>query len=204
MNRDMERGRLLMLLCAGAALALATLGCGRRDQAGAYRDTTTSAAGRAPEANRDNDSALTDVAIASKVMAANSADSAAGALAATKATNAAVRSFGQQMVRDHGQINQRAKALATRLNVTPVDNEDIREMREDAEEKRRDLQGKSGAEFDREYMDYEVEAHENVLRELDRAIPAADNADLRQLLTQGRATVQSHLDQARQIRGTLR
>ena len=199
MNRDMERGRLLMLLCAGAALALATLGCGRRDQAGAYRDTTTTAAGRAPEA----DSAMTDVDIASIVLAANSADSAAGALATTRATNQAVRSFGQQMVRDHGQFNQRVKALATRLNVTPAETEKVRELRDDAAEKRRDLSGKSGADFDKEYIDYEVEAHENVLRELDRMIPAADNADLRQLLTQARATVQSHLDQARQIRGTL-
>ena len=200
MNRDMERGRLLMLLCAGAALALATLGCSKMNDRAATRDTTTTAAGRAPD---HNDSAMTDVDIASIVLAANSADSASGALAASRARNAAVRSYGQQMVRDHGQLNQRVKALATRLNVTPVDNDKVREMREDAEEKRRDLAAKQANDFDKDYMDYEVEAHENALRVLDGAIPAADNPDLRQLLTQARATVQSHLDQARQIRGTL-
>jgi putative membrane protein len=206
MIRDTERNRLLMMLCAGAALALATLGCGApRDRTAANdttaNDTTTTASGRAPA--RDNDSAMTDVDIAAVVLAANSSDSANGALAVTRTRNAAVREFAQRLVRDHGQANQRAKALATRLNVTPVETEKVRDMNRDAADKRRELQEKSAEEFDRAFLDHEVDAHQNTLETLDRLIPAADNADLRQLLTQARTTVQSHLDQARQLQQTL-
>jgi putative membrane protein len=46
--------------------------------------------------------------------------------------------------------------------------------------------------------------HEKVLRQLDdQLIPSADNAELRQLLTATRATVSSHLEQARQIQAQL-
>jgi putative membrane protein len=191
------------LLASSLVLAAALTACGRpRNDTAQARDTsamTGSASGRAP-----SDSALSDQDIASIVMAANTLDSTNGALARGKTSNSTVRQFGERMVREHGQLNQQVKSLGRRLNLTPGENEKVREMRNDAQDKIRDLSSKTGAEFDHAYIDAEIDMHEHVIDALDhQLIPGADNADLRNLLTQARAAVQSHLDQARTIKQTL-
>lgn len=192
------------LLASSLVLAAALAACGNpRNTATRSPDTTAmtgSSAGRAP----GSDTALSDQDIASIVMTANTLDSTSGAMARGKASSTAVRQFGERMVREHGQLNQRVKALARRLNLTAVENEQVREMRNDAQGETHDLADKTGASFDRAYIDHEIDDHEHVIDALDKKlIPAADNADLRTLLTQARADVQSHLDQARTIKNTL-
>jgi putative membrane protein len=69
---------------------------------------------------------------------------------------------------------------------------------------RADLQGRSGAEFDRAYMDREVQYHQAVLDALDQTlIPGAQNADLKSLLQQARPNFAQHLALAQQTRQGL-
>jgi len=181
---------------------LAMPGCGGRGEqadttAGATTGTTT---GAAPAAAHS----LGDPQIAHVAVTANSIDSATGAAAASKARNAQVRDFARQMVRDHGAVNKQAVALAQRLNVTPADNDVSRAMQQGAEEARTQLASRTGADFDRAYIQHEVEYHQAVLNALDGTlIPQAQNAELKALLQQVRPNVAAHLERARSIQGSL-
>jgi putative membrane protein len=132
------------------------------------------------------------------------ADTAAGEFAKTRAQNARVREFAQRMVRDHGAVNKQAVALATRLNMTPAENDVSRQLQQGDQQARNDLAGKRGAEFDRAYIDHEIQYHQAVLDALDKTlIPGAQNADLKALLQQVRPNVAAHLQLAQQIQSTL-
>jgi putative membrane protein len=145
-----------------------------------------------------------DAQIAAIVLTANSADSTAGVLAASKATDARVKEFGQRMATDHGAVNQQAVALATRLGLTPEENPTSRSLAQDGEQNLQTLQGLSGAAFDRAYIDHEVALHQQVLDALDQTLlPSAQNAELKGLLEKGRPVFVGHLDMAKQLQSSL-
>jgi putative membrane protein len=191
--------RLVSMSCAAA---LVLLGACRGDQEGTADTTgTTAGAGAAAPAAAP---ALGDPQIAHVAVTANSIDSAMGALARPKAQNAQVRDFAQAMIRDHGAVNKQAVALVTRLNVTPAENDVSRQLQQGAEQARTDLGGKTGADFDRAYIDHEVRYHQTVLDALDNTlIPGSQNTDLKALLQQARPNFAAHLERARSIQGTL-
>ena len=66
---------------------------------------------------------INDAQIASIVVTANQVDVDAGKLAQGKASNAEVKKFAAQMIADHEGVNKQAVALATKLKVTPQDND---------------------------------------------------------------------------------
>jgi putative membrane protein len=145
-----------------------------------------------------------DAQIAAIVLAANAVDSIAGELAQQKGTNAAVKQFGQTMVTDHGGVNKQAVALAGRLNLTPEENPTSRQLTQGGEQSRAQLNGLSGAAFDRAYVDHEVEYHQTVLDALDQTlIPNAQNAELKALLQQTRPAVAAHLEMAKNLQTQL-
>jgi putative membrane protein len=125
-------------------------------------------------------------------------------MAQTKSGNSDVKSFGRMMVTDHTSVNDKAKALATQLNLTPQESDASRQMKAMQDSLRSTLQGKSGAEFDKAYVNNEVELHQMVLNELDQnLIPNAQNAQLKQLLTDTRPAIAEHLQHARDLQQRL-
>lgn len=149
-------------------------------------------------------SAPTDPQIAAIVVAANEADIAAGEQAAEKAESEQVKEFARTMVRDHTAANQQATELVQRVGITPEENDTSRSITTNAGATRERLAGMSGPEYDRAYVDSEVEYHQFVLSALDNElIPSAQNAELKALLEQVRPAFQAHLDHARQLQQTL-
>ena len=147
---------------------------------------------------------VTDPQIAAIVVAANDADIKAGRLAASKSTNAEVKRFGQMMVTDHEGVNKAAVALVTKLNVTPEENAVSRQQMEAGQQNLTNLQGLSGAAFDRAYIANEVTYHQGLLQAMSQTlIPSAQNAELKALLEQTRPVVEAHLRQAQQIQTSL-
>jgi putative membrane protein len=181
------------------AMAVAATGCAKdnADDTAASTDSTAVAPAPAP-------TAITDPQIAMIVVVANSGDSAAGELAKTKGTNAEVKEFGQRMVTDHGAVNAEATALVTKLNVTPEESDASRSMAADGQANMTNLQGQSGAAFDKAYIDHEVMMHQQVLDALDQQlIPGAQNAELKALLEKVRPAIASHLESAKAIQTKL-
>jgi len=148
--------------------------------------------------------ALNDAQIAHIAVTANAIDSSAGAYAVQHAAAAAVKNFARTMVRDHGAVNKQAVALATRLGVTPEDNDVSRGLHDGATQAGTALQGLSGPAFDRAYMDREIAYHQSVIDALNRTlIPGAQNAELKQLLTSVAPNFDAHLAQAKSVRQGL-
>ena len=148
--------------------------------------------------------AVNDAQIAAIVVAANQVDIDAGKLAESKATNARVKTFARQMVTDHAGVNKAATALVTKLGVTPEPNETSRSLTAGGEQNRSALQGKSGADFDKAYIDNEVTYHQAVLDALDNTlIPNAQNAELKNMLVTTRPAFEAHLKMAKDVQGSL-
>jgi putative membrane protein len=147
---------------------------------------------------------LNDAQIAHIAVTANSIDSAAGVTAKQKGTAKSVKDFAQTMINDHGAVNKQAVALATKLKVTPEDNDVSKSLKSDAEASASNLQGKSGADFDKGYIDREVAYHQAVLDALDKTlIPGAQNAELKALLEKARPSFAAHLARAKDIQTAL-
>lgn len=191
------KGKLMWLIaCVVAA------GCARDDTARMDQPMTAdTAAESAPAAPAQ----VTDPQIAAIVVAANEVDIEAGELARERATNPQVRQFAERMVTDHTAANQQAQELAGRLGVTPEESPTSQQLRQGGQQNLERLRGLSGAEFDRAYIEHEVAYHQQVLDAIDNTlIPNAQNPELRSLLEQTRPVIEAHLNQARQLEGTLR
>ncbi len=191
------RTRLLFIAVGGLALG----GCAQTETGdeAAVEDTATLDAAAAPAAGAPGDPEIAHI-----VVTANTIDIDAGRLAGDKATNEQVKQFAQRMITDHTAVNEQASALAQRLNVTPADNATSQSLKTSADQAMQSLQGKSGAEFDRAYIDHEVTYHQQVLDAIDNTlIPSAQNAELKALLEQTRPAIAAHLEMARQIQTSL-
>ena len=202
-NHSITRHALLSVLAMSAFVALE--GC-RKSETPAT-DTATPAVAPAPDTTKPAAAAapaITDAQIADIALTANAVDSAAGVLARKKGTAKAVKDFAQTMVTDHTGVNKQAVALATKLNVTPQDNDTSRQLKSGGDANLAKLQGLSGAEFDKAYIDNEVAYHQAVLDALDKTlIPDAQNAELKGLLEKVRPAIAAHLERAKSIQSSL-
>jgi len=201
-HRTSRSSRTTLPLMLVAALGAAA--CTAAQDDAAARAAADSAAMAAADTAAAAAPALNDAQIAHIAVTANAIDSSAGAYAAQHATAAAVKDFARTMVRDHGAVNKQAVALATKLNVTPEDNEVSRGLQEGAGQSRTALEGLTGAAFDRAYMDREIAYHQSVIDALNQTlIPGAQNAELKQLLTSVAPNFDAHLARAKSVRQGL-
>jgi putative membrane protein len=95
---------------------------------------------------------------AERATQANLLEAALGRLAADKAEAAEVRNFAEKMVTEHEEAQERLAEAAGRMAIEPPQGLD-----EQGEAVLSELQGLSGATFDRAYMDRMVEAHETAV-----------------------------------------
>ena len=149
--------------------------------------------------------APTDPQIAHIAYTAGNLDIAAGKQALAKSHNKAVRAFAQEMVRDHGAVNDKALALVKKLKVTPADNPTSQGLTKAANAERAKLAKMRGAAFDREYVNNEVAYHKTVNGALEKVlIPSAKNGELKSLLETGLTLFKGHQAHAEQIAKDLK
>jgi putative membrane protein len=147
---------------------------------------------------------LNDAQIAHIAYTAGNLDIAAAKQALAKTQNAQVKSFAEEMVRDHQAVNDKALALVKKLNVTPEDNATSQALTKGAEAKQAELEKLSGAAFDRAYVENEVAYHKTVNGALkDTLIPNAQNAELKALLQQGLTLFTAHQRHAEMLAQSL-
>jgi putative membrane protein len=191
-----------------AALALAA--CAKKDNnaadttAASSTTTTDTSAMSAGAASSTTSGNWSDANIVALLDEANAADSTAGAVAATKGTAAAVRDFARRMMRDHHQLRAQGAALAKKLNVTPSAPSDdpVPGM---AQDETNTLNSTAkGKDFDKAYIDAEVNAHKAVLDLATKAAAQTQNAELKNLIQKAAPVIQGHLDKAESIQKTLK
>ena len=147
---------------------------------------------------------INDARIASIVVTANQVDVDAGKLAAATTTNNEVKKFAQLMVTDHTGVNKQAVDLATKLKITPEDNDTSRSLKAGGEKNVARLKTLKGAAFDKAYVDHEIAYHQSVLDALDKTlVPNAGNAELKALLVKVRPAFVTHLEHAKHLQASL-
>lgn len=202
-----RRAGLALALGAAVGLAACKKGenygatdTGKKDTGMAAATTDTGmAAAPAPAPT-----ALTDPNIVYILDNANMLDSAAGAVAATKGTAADVRDFGKRMMRDHHSLRKQGQDLATKLKVTPAapPNDDSKAQ---FDKTMAMLNGAAkGKDFDKAYIDNEVEYHKSVLQTATSAMAAAQNAELKNLIQKAAPLIQAHLNEAEGIQKKMK
>jgi putative membrane protein len=148
--------------------------------------------------------ALTDANIAAILDEANAADSTFGKIASTKGTSADVRAYGVMMMNDHHALRKAGQDLVAKLGVTPVLPAEQEPMPGKAKMVSDSLNALAkGSVFDRSYIELEVANHQTVLGFIDQALAAAQNAEVKDLLTKARPNIEMHLKRAQEIQTKL-
>jgi len=166
-------------------------------------DTTAPSMAPPPAETTAAAAALTDPNIVFILHAANAADSARGKLAESKGTSADVKSFGKLMVGEHHALNAQGDALAKKLSVTPVAPANDQSEAQAKMEMDSLTALAKGAAWDKAYIAYEIGYHQAVKDIATKALAAAQNAELKALITQAAPIIQAHLDKAQAIQTKL-
>lgn len=148
-------------------------------------------------------SALNDANIVYILDQANASDSARGTLASTKGTSSDVKDFGRMMAGEHHALRQQGQRLATKLSVTPAapaSDMSAADAQKEMDALTAEAKGKS---WDVAYMNFEVTYHKAVLDIATKALGAAQNKELKDLITQAAPIIQKHLDRAVAIQSKL-
>ncbi len=191
-----------------AVAAFAITACSKKDNATV--DTTAASSTMAADtsgmaASSTNASGgWSDANIFAILDEANMADSAAGSIAATKGSNSAVRDFGRRMMRDHHQLRAHGQALAKKLNITPTAPPND-PLASDVQKYTETLNSTAkGKDFDKAYIDGEVDVHKKVLDIATKAAGQTQNTELKNLIQKAAPVIQGHLDLAESIQKKLK
>ena len=142
----------------------------------------------------------TDPQIAHIAYTAGNIDAAAAKQALARSHSKSIRSFAQEMMRDHQAVNAKALALVKKLHVTPEDNATSQGLTKAADAERAKLAKLRGAAFDRDYINNEVAYHKTVNGALESTlIPSANNGELKSLLETGLTLFREHQAHAEHV-----
>ncbi|MBD1398894.1 DUF4142 domain-containing protein [Pontibacter sp. JH31] len=125
----------------------------------------------------------------------------ASKLAQQKATNPQVKEFANMMVNDHTAASKEMRELATSKNITMPDS-----MSSDHMDHVRDLRDKTGADFDKAYLDRMLSAHENDVERFEDVAEDADyeDAEVKAFASKTLPKLRQHHERAKQIRDMLK
>ena len=161
--------------------------------------TTTTAAG--DSARRDSASAggaMSDANIMAKEIAADSGEVALATYVRSHASDAGVKSYAGELVSDHSKGEKEAKALASKLSITPqpAANDTTSQATEHAMSRFASLKGH---DLDTAFVAHEIEDHKTDIDDAHKASAAAQNAEVKQFVDKTIPELQKHLDRAQAL-----
>jgi putative membrane protein len=171
----------------GAGAAAATAGAGDSAMGGA------NAAG----------GAMGDVGIAGTINTSNAAEIGTSELAQERAASSDVKSFANDMIKEHRAMQKEADQIAQKNNMAPQPGGQADQMQQMMTATVDSLKTLKGAQFDQRYMAFQVQSHQTTLDALRRFETQAQNADLKAMITKAIPAVQGHLERAQKIQSGL-
>lgn len=118
-----------------------------------------------------------------------------GKLALQKSGNADVKGLAQMMIDAHTKSLKDIQAVAQAKNISLPEA-----MPEKGQEAYKDLNDKTGTDFDRKYADKMVEGHEKAIEKMEKASEKANDAEIRMWAANMLPTLRMHLDHAKQVK----
>lgn len=119
-------------------------------------------------------------------------------LAESKATNPDVKKFAMTMVKQHKMLTSKMKPFATAWGLTPPTGPDA-----DAKKEWDKLNGMSGADFDKEYMDEMVSDHAKALDAFTKEVNDTKDAKFKAAVESGKNVVAAHKNMAYDLKKKL-
>jgi putative membrane protein len=142
---------------------------------------------------------LDDATIVAIFDNANTADIETGKLASARGHSKEVRQFGAMLARDHDMVRQQGRDLAKKLGVTPTPPAGDKSL-EDQSAVIRQLSALNGAEFDRAFLQREIQFHKDVIAAIKTTLlPAINNAELKALVVKVAPAFEAHLQMAENL-----
>jgi putative membrane protein len=143
--------------------------------------------------------ALDDATVVAIFYNANTANIETGKLGGQRGHSSEVRQFGAILARDHEMVRQQGRDLAKKLGVTPTPPAGDQSAEEQTAVIRR-LSGLRGAEFDRAFLQREVQFHKDVIAAIETTLlPAIKNEELSALVVKFAPAFQAHLTMAENL-----
>jgi len=158
------------------------------------KDTTTNVAATGGIAVDEADAKFTTQAAVGGM-----AEVELGKMALEKSSNAKVKEFATMMVKDHGMANTELMAIAKLKNITLPNTVD-----DEHKQKMDDLSKKTGADFDKAYVDAMVSGHKSTLKLMEDEAKDGKDADLKSFATKTAPIVQSHLVMINKINDSMK
>ena len=119
-----------------------------------------------------------------------------GALAEQRAARADVRSFARSMVADHGKVNDALTALARQKQIAPPTTPNDAQQTMIGQ-----LQGLTGATFDRQYLDQQVTMHQSAVSLFRTEAAQGTDPQVKAFAARMLPELEHHLDMAEQLGG---
>ncbi len=142
----------------------------------------------------------------SKLHAGNQAEVQAGQWMQEHAQNSKVKDFAQKMVKDHTKMDRDVTAFARKHDVDLTASSAGTGETATAQQQMQELQGLSGPQADRSYMDMMVQDHQKDVSETRQAEQTARSGhddELAKLLDKSAKKMESHLKDAQKIQHDL-
>lgn len=112
-------------------------------------------------------------------------------LAEQKATNPDVKTFAHRMVTDHTRLGKKMQPFATEWGLSAPTG-----LSSDAQKAYDDLNGRSGSDFDKKYIDDMVSDHTKVLDAFTKEVNDTHDAKFKTAVEQGKSVVAAHKNMA--------
>lgn len=122
-----------------------------------------------------------------------------GQLAQSNASSPQVKEFAQRMVEDHGKANDELRALAQQKNITLPTS-----LSEKHQKKFNELNDKKAEDFDKAYIDFMVDDHQEDIDAFQKEADKGTDADLKSWAAAKVPTLQHHLDMAKAAQDALK
>lgn len=119
-------------------------------------------------------------------------------VAENKATNAAVKAFAHKMVTEHKQMTASMKPFAEKWGITPPTGPDADHQKEIDK-----LNGKSGADFDKAYIDDMVSDHGTALDKFTSEAKDSKDPAFKRAVIAGKTKVAAHKNMAYDLKKKL-
>lgn len=201
--------RTALLLPIAIAAAFAATACHRdddadaRDNAAATTPATdtpysTDASANAMTPTGDmagtNSGPITDTDFYGQALDGGRKEVAAATLASTTASDAAVKSFANMLVQDHTAMNEKVLAASGQADAAAPAPDATATA---------DLQGKTGADFDRAFVDKMVSDHQATIALFENAAQNASTDEAKSLAQDALPKLRAHLQAAQDLQGKL-
>jgi putative membrane protein len=198
-------------LMTAFTLSLGIWACRERDEADL--DTTTvpfdtgmAAAGASKKGPNDTSAAVPaspDGEVLGSFIAANQHEVEHSRIGSQQGSTQTIRDLARGFARDHDDLVQRARELATRQSITetaPAGDP----LGQPHGQTLTALKGKSGVAFDRAYLQHEIEYHQALINTINTDwLAKATNQELKTFLQQAVPALQAHLKGAQDLSAKL-